>query len=264
MGLQKGKAINRLYGLLQEGAVASSAWLAKQGYSRQLLRKYVQSGWLVSVSRGAFRRPESEPEWPAIVSSLEKYWGLSCHAGGRTALDLRGYAHSLALGKNKPVHLYAQSNLPAWLRSLSQPKLVFHTSSMFGPNADDTGLEEMKMDGGRFSVQISRSERAMLELLSDVPDRESFEEADKLMEGLANLSPSRVMGLLLACKNIKAKRLFLWLADRHGHAWFQKLDTDKVNLGSGKRMLVKGGRLVSRYQITVPAEMIDGSEQYLL
>jgi len=158
------------------------------------------------------------------------------------------------------VHLYAQSNLPAWLRNLSQPKLVFHTSRMFNSNADDTGLEEMKMDGGRFSVLVSRPERAVLELLADVPDRESFEEADKLMESLANLSPSRVMQLLDGCKSVKAKRLFLWLADRHGHAWFQKMDTDKVNLGSGKRMLVKGGRLVPKYWITVPVEMVDGSE----
>jgi len=264
MSLQKGKAINQLYSLLPEGEVASSAWLAMQGYSRQLLRKYVQSGWLVSVARGAFRRPGSEPGWPAIVSSLEKYWNLSCHAGGSTALDLYGYAHFLNLGENKPAHLYARSRLPAWVRNLSQPGLILHNSSLFSPESYGTGLEEMKMDGGRFSVHVSRPERAMLELLVNIPARGSFEEADKLMEGLANLSPSRVMQLLLGCKSVKAKRLFLWLADRHDHAWFQKLDVDKINLGSGKRMLVKAGRLVPRYQITVPAEMIDGSEQHLL
>ncbi len=258
MSLQKGKAINRLYGLFPEGMVTPTAWLGKQGYSRQLVRKYVQSGWLVSVARGAFRRPGSEPGWAAIAASLEKYWGLSCHAGGRTALDLHGYAHYLALGENQPIHLYAQGRLPAWVRSLSRPLLVFHTSSLFRSNADAMGVDKMDMDGGRFTVHLSRPERAMLELLADVPDRESFDEADKLMEGLVNLSPSRVMLLLDGCKSVKVKRLFLWFAERHNHAWFRRLDTEMIELGSGKRMLVKGGRLVSKYHITVPREMIDG------
>jgi len=260
MGLHKVRLANQLSGLLPEGMVVSTAWMGAQGYSRQLLRKYVQGGWLVSVARGAFRRPGTAPDWPAIVSSLEKYWGVTCHAGGRTALSQHGYAHYLALGKDQSAHLYAQSKFPAWVRGLNKPRLVFHTSNLFYSNVGSVGLEEMKMDGGRFSVHVSRPERAILEFLSEVPDRENFEEADKLMEGLANLSPSRVMGLLLACKNIKAKRLFLWLADRHHHAWFQKLDMDQIDLGSGKRMLVKGGRLVPKYQITVPREMIDGFE----
>ncbi|MGV7247240.1 type IV toxin-antitoxin system AbiEi family antitoxin domain-containing protein, partial [Caballeronia sp. M23-90] len=39
------------------------------------------------------------------------------------------------------------------------------------------------------------------------------------------------------------KRLFFFFADRHGHAWLKHIDRSKIGLGSGKRVLVKDGRL---------------------
>jgi hypothetical protein len=95
----------------------------------------------------------------------------------------------------------------------------------------------------------------MLELLDELPEHESFHQADMLMEGLANLSPRRLQGLLEACRSVKVKRLFFFFADRHRHAWLKKLDKSKVDLGSGKRMLVRGGKLDRTYQITVPEDL---------
>ncbi|MGY0553876.1 type IV toxin-antitoxin system AbiEi family antitoxin domain-containing protein [Vreelandella sp. 2A-K22] len=66
------------------------------------------------------------------------------------------------------------------------------------------------------------------------------------------LSLKRVTGLLRHCNSIKAKRLFLALADRYQHAWLRRLSLGEVELGSGKRVLVPGGRLHSIYQITLP------------
>jgi hypothetical protein len=43
------------------------------------------------------------------------------------------------------------------------------------------------------------------------------------------------------------------LAEKQAHPWFKQLDVSKVSLGSGKRMLVAGGRLDPKYLITVPA-----------
>jgi hypothetical protein len=54
---------------------------------------------------------------------------------------------------------------------------------------------------------------------------------------------------------VKAKRLFFWLAERQGHAWFRKLDPDRFDLGLGKRVLATGGKLDRKYQITVPEDM---------
>jgi hypothetical protein len=103
---------------------------------------------------------------------------------------------------------------------------------------------------------MSSPDRAILELLDEVPERETFHQADVLIEGLRNLSPRRVQALLVACRSVKVKRLFLWFAERHQHAWLKKLDRKDIDLGRGKRMLVRGGKLDSTYNITVP-ESID-------
>ena len=92
----------------------------------------------------------------------------------------------------------------------------------------------------------------MLELLDEVPKRETFHQVDMLMEGLRNLSPRRLHKLLTECHSVKVKRLFLWFAERHNHAWLKKLDQDGVDLGHGKRMIVRGGKLDTKYNITVP------------
>jgi hypothetical protein len=52
------------------------------------------------------------------------------------------------------------------------------------------------------------------------------------------------------------KRLFLWFAERHQHAWLKKLDRNDIDLGHGKRMLVRVGKLDPTFNITVP-ESID-------
>ncbi len=75
------------------------------------------------------------------------------------------------------------------------------------------------------------------------------------MQGLATLSPRRLDEVLHRLKHVKAKRLFFWLAERQGHAWFKKLEPDSFDLGHGKRALAKGGKLYRKYLITVPEEM---------
>jgi hypothetical protein len=76
-----------------------------------------------------------------------------------------------------------------------------------------------------------------------------------LMEGLSSLSPARLQPLLADCQNIKVKRLFLFFAERHNHAWLKHLDRAAIDLGRGKRMLVKGGRYDRTYMITVPGDL---------
>jgi Transcriptional regulator, AbiEi antitoxin, Type IV TA system len=40
--------------------------------------------------------------------------------------------------------------------------------------------------------------------------------------------------------------------ESHNHAWVMKLDLSKLAYGKGKRMIIKGGRLNTKYNITVP------------
>ena len=88
-----------------------------------------------------------------------------------------------------------------------------------------------------------------------MPSTVSFDYADALMQGLTSLSPIKLERLLYACTSVKVKRLFFWLASRYNYPWLKKIDSTKFNLGSGKRVLVQGGRLDKRFQITVPEHL---------
>jgi len=58
--------------------------------------------------------------------------------------------------------------------------------------------------------------------------------------------------LLQSCLHNEAKRLFLFFATRYDYPWHKRVDVDAVDLGRGKRLVTRGGKLDKRYQITVP------------
>ena len=104
-------------------------------------------------------------------------------------------------------------------------------------------------------LTLSRPERAFLEMLDELPDHESFHQADMIMQGAVNFSPRQLQKLLVDCSSVKVKRLFMFFADRYKHAWLKRLDKTKIDLGKGKRVLAKGGRLDPEYLITVPEDI---------
>jgi len=44
------------------------------------------------------------------------------------------------------------------------------------------------------------------------------------------------------------------MTEKNDHPWMEELDLTKINLGVGKRVIVQGGFLDKKYQITVPRE----------
>jgi hypothetical protein len=85
-----------------------------------------------------------------------------------------------------------------------------------------------------------RAGAAILELLDEVPQRETFHQADMLMEGLRTLSPKRLQKPQVEYRRVKVKRLVLWFAERHNDAWLKQPHREEIDLGSGKRMLQRG------------------------
>ena len=55
-------------------------------------------------------------------------------------------------------------------------------------------------DGDR-PIVLSTPERAVLELLDELPGGETFHQVDMLMEGLVDLSPKRTSRLLGECRS---------------------------------------------------------------
>ena len=137
-----------------------------------------------------------------------------------------------------------------WWTATRTGARVRYTATNLLPTSSEHGLT--RRDLGAFSLTVSAPERAAFELLHLVPRRESYEEARLLFEGLTTLRPKLVQQLLEECRSVKVKRLFLHLAEACGLPWVGKLDLGHVDLGRGKRVIVKRGRLDAKYQITVP------------
>lgn len=76
-----------------------------------------------------------------------------------------------------------------------------------------------------------------------------------VMEQLTTLRPGLVQTLLEQNSSVKMKRLFLFMAEKAGHAWFSDLDLQKIDTGSGKREIVPNGVYDSKYQIVIPEEL---------
>ena len=268
------RPLNRLEREVPEGVLVDAAWLKKRGYSRQLLSHYVSAGWLTQPTRGVYCRPRGSLSWQQVVISLQALLNYPLLVGGRTALELQGHAHYLP-HEQKEVHLYGPKPPPKWLNKLPlntrfvyhNNRKLFHTALpmqgltlLEGGKKPDTGAAQdswTTQSWGQWNwpLALSTPERAALELLDELPNHESFHQVHVLMQSLFNLSPRRLQKLLADCRSVKVKRLFFFFADQHHHAWLKRLDKKAIDLGKGKRMLVKGGKLDKTYQITVPEDL---------
>ena len=75
-----------------------------------------------------------------------------------------------------------------------------------------------------------------------------------IMEQLTTLRPDIVQKLLGNTDNLKVKRMFLYMAEKAGHYWFDSLN-NKIDWGYSKYQLAKNGAYISKYKITVPKEL---------
>ena len=252
MSEQETTKINQLLKDWPVGTVATQVWLESRGVYRQLTRRYVSSGWLERIGRGAYVRDGDVVDWLGGVYALQRQLGARVHVGGVTALLLRGFGHYIPLGKDHKVFLFGEprQHLPRWfLRHDWDVRVAYHCPNLF-MDQHDTGFVDLNR--GTFSVTVSAPERAIFEVMHLATTNAAIEHALELCEGLTTLRPAIVQELLTACKSVKARRFFLWASERSDHAWFPRVDTSRVDLGKGKRVLYQGGKFDSKYGITVP------------
>jgi len=245
--------------ILPEGLVVDRAWLNAQGVSRPSIDYYLRTNRLEAVARGAYRRPGPTLKWEHLVYSLQEL-GYLVHVGGRAALELQGYRHYLSMNDKQQIDLYGVRNIPTSLLSGSASfNLVVHSVALFSELPTEAIITK-PFGHWDWLIRYATPELAILELLSAVSTEADFSVMDKFFESAVTLRPSLLSTLLGTCKQVKAKRLFLWFANRHHHAWQKQIDTSKINLGSGKRVIAVGGALDKQYQITVPREMQNKSD----
>jgi hypothetical protein len=250
--MEKGSKLNRLLKAWPLGTVSLTSWLVERGISTRLLNRYKKSHWLETLGWGAWIRSEDKVGYEGAIYALQQQAGLKIHPGGKKALVLLGKAHYLELSARRLVLFGAEEEkLPSWFGKHDWGLGVDYYSSSFLPA--DIGLT--RLDVGPFSIEVSGAERAIMECLYLVPEKQDMMECYRMMEGLNTLRPNLTQKLLEACTSVKVKRLFLYLAEKIDHGWTDHLDLQKINIGSGNRTLIKGGVLIPKYQITVPREL---------
>jgi hypothetical protein len=261
MSIRKDNKLNRLQQLIPEGVAVPSTWLSANGYTPQLVRKYVQSGWLKTLGSRVYARPGESVSWEGVVLGLQKLGELQLHIGGVTALNCQGLAHYLPLGGNATVHVWGKDRPPSWVEQVTiDTQWSFHRRRLFTQDPEQ-GWTMLPTKVRDWTIRGSAPERAILEVLSEVDETpSSFSFAADLLEGLTTLRPAVINALLESCVNNKAKRLFLFLANHYAYPWAKRVDMDAIDIGSGKRMITRGGKLDKRYLITVPEAFHAGSE----
>ena len=271
--------IKKMQAILPEALIADMPWLAAQGYSGSLVGRYVASGWLKRLAHGVYMRPGGRLQWEGLVVSLQSIIGRPLVVGGLSALELQGYAHFLHPDMPRRIYLHGKRRLPAWIARLELGK-EFHFRSCarlfglaeyclrsqrciwdtrqgcFSPQLPVAkGATTQPWSEKNFAMQISAPERALLELLDELPYHQSFADVDLVVEGLFDMQPDRLQQVLVDCTSIKAKRLALWFIERHHRHLFEQLDQTAIDLGSGNRVIAAGGWLDRKYRITLPAQM---------
>jgi len=252
MNTEKGSKINQLLQSQPQGVVFLASWLSLNGYSLDLQKRYRKSNWLQSIGTGAMIRTGDPITYEGALYALQQQNNSNIHPGGKTALSLLGKSHYLEL-QTKKVSLFGGKgeNLPSWFQNYDWGAEMNYYQTGFLPKT--LGLTQIEYKN--FTLQVSNAIRALLECLYLAPKYQDLYECFEIMEGLNNLRPKEVQKLLEACNSLKAKRLFLLLADKAGHSWLNHVDMNNIDLGTGKRSIVKGGVYVSKYKITVNKEL---------
>jgi hypothetical protein len=247
---------NKINLLMQDsysGKLYFSEYLKQKGYSDQLLKQYRQSGWLVALSKGVmYRKGGKLLAMPAVScynSQLHKHFRVAAHS----ALELYGFNHYVPMGK--PVLALSHpknETVPEWLKNTEFDRILKFFSTETFLKQELTTLNIQGVD-----ILVSSPEQAFLECLLLAPKQYSFIDLFYIMEQLTTLRPEILQGLLENTDSQKIKRLFLYMAEKSGHFWFEMLDVTKIQISDSKHNLTENGVYLPKYKITIPKELFD-------
>lgn len=248
-----GTKINTLRQQTPSNGIMLTSWLEKSGFSRNEISNYIKSGWLQRISTGVYQFSGDTPSLYGILASYQKQANMEYHIGAVSALELKGFSHYIAMGKPTAVVFSpVRPPIPKWLNDTDlDMNLVEVSSKVLGT----AGVEQLGYQGQ--TLTVSSPERAIMECILLSPARYDLMDIYYLMEMLTSLRSSLVQRLLEDCTSVKVKRMFLYMAEKARHRWFDKLDLSRISLGSGTRSFMKGGVKIPAYDIVIPKELAD-------
>ena len=252
MSIATASKLNHILSESLPGGLLFAGWLRKKGYSSQLLKKYRDSGWLEGLVRGVMYRRNDNLSAMTAVYCYNHQTGNSARVAAHSALELLGFSHYVPMGKPRLMVAFESVNVEDWVKSDRYDMTIvpFHTGIFKEPLTQP-------YKGNHYTLKISSPEQAFLECLYLVPDHYNYMDLYYIMEQLTSLDSEKVQAALVGTSSQRIKRMFLYMAEKAGHYWFDMLDMDKFGLTSSKLKLVDSGIYNSKYRITVPKELND-------
>lgn len=253
MSVENANKLNLLLQKNHPGGLYFSAWLSNNGYSNQLQKRYRDSGWLTALSKGVMYRAGDKLRSFAVLESYNGQLGKNFYIAAHSALELAGFNHYVPMGK--PVLMVGhpkQEPVPDWMKTGD-----FDYSFKFFSTEIFSSPQLTSFNSDYPHLRASVPEQAFLECILLAPKQYSYMDLYYIMEQLTTLRPEVMQELLENTENLKVKRMFLYMAEKAGHYWYNTLNLDKVELGSSKHQLVENGVYIPKYKITVPKELYD-------
>ncbi|MGE8059182.1 type IV toxin-antitoxin system AbiEi family antitoxin domain-containing protein [Pseudomonas sp. NPDC089547] len=231
--------IKELYKTMPRGMLLNLSALQKIGISNQRAACYAKSGWLTRIAHGIYVFPGDSLSLPSALTYLAmQIEGL--HVGGASALLERDSAPLVLWGD-------ARTSLPRWFSERFSVR--YRHARLFdwqAPSIPEQTLTHARPVLG--NIKCSTAERALLEMLYDVGDKQSLEDAYIAFSQVKVMCPHIVGDLLQRCTSIKAKRLFLKWGRECGQLNLDTvLDHYRIPMGSNNRWItrLKDGSMLS-------------------
>lgn len=243
MNTNPSSKLKSLYDELKPGCPVTAADLLALNISRDLMTYYVKSGWLKRLANGVFLKPNTELSFDASLVMLQKQVkGL--HIGGKSALDMYGLRHYMSNTPQTNLYSWESTKLPEWLTQ--HYKCTLQRKRLFD-EPPEKPLNVSPLKNKEDAPMVSEPERAVLEMLSEVPNNQSFTEAEEILEGAYNLRADVMSVLLKKCKSVKTVRLFLNLASKLSLPVYEELKNEKFPVGSDSPWVYRsssGGKIL--------------------
>ncbi|MBD5196174.1 MAG: hypothetical protein HDS89_01820 [Bacteroidales bacterium] len=252
MDISAGSKINRLLSEGTYGGLFFSEWLDRMGYSAQLIKRYRESGWLESLTNGVMFRKSEKLSALAAIHSFNKQTEKKVRIAAHSALELHGFSHYIPMGKPKLMVSFDPSKPGEWVKSDKFDMSIVPFSTGIFSNPSTQGLTKDYLE-----LLVSTPEQAFLECLHLVPSHYNYMDLFYLMEQLTSLDPERVQIALENTSSQRIKRMFLYMAEKAGHYWYDRLNMSSLGISNSKLQLVENGTYISKYKITVPKELQD-------
>ena len=184
------------------------------------------------------------------LASYQSQVSSDLYVAAHSALELWGFNHYVPMGKPVLMVGMRQRSVPLWLKSslFDRDFRPFHSLI----------LQSVRLASFQYQdwlLQVSIPEQAFIECLYLAPKLYNYVDLFYIMEQLTVLRADVLQLLLEEVEHYRVRRLFLYMAEKAGHAWFDDLDVSRIDIGSHKHQLVKDGAYVAKYKMTIPKEL---------